>query len=267
MTLGNITQEAAVASRTMDIETRDGVCDTYVSHPGWGGPFPAVILFMDGFGIRPALRQMADRIAAEGYYVLLPNMFYRHGRASAVDMARISEPDIRRGIVERAMSLTSDLVVRDAGVFLDALARQKEVLSGSKTGLTGYCMGGGMVVRTAAHYPDRVAAGASFHGGMLATEDLGSPHLLISKIQCRLYFGYADQDPFMTPEQIERLDRALKPAGAAFKTELYVGALHGFTMSDLPAFNQKACDRHWDRLLDLFEETLQAPRTVNASGK
>ncbi len=142
-------------------------------------------------------------------------------------------------------------------MFLDLLAAQKEVRPDGKVGLTGYCMGGGMVVRTAAQYPDRVAAGASFHGGGLATDDASSPHRLAGKVRGRLYFGHADQDPFMTPEQIDRLDQALTAAGTVYEAELYGGARHGFTMSDLPVYNREAGDKHWRRLLTLFQETLR----------
>jgi carboxymethylenebutenolidase len=246
-----------MASKSIDIKTADGICDAYVSHADERGPFPAVLFFTDGIGIRPVLRQMADRIAAEGYYVLLPNLFYRRGRARVFDVATILSPENRPALMELVSSLTPEVVVRDVGVFLDLLAEQKEVRPG-KVGLTGYCMGGGMVVRAAASYPDRVAAGASFHGGRLATEDPTSPHRLVGKIRCRLYFGHADQDQSMTPEQIERLDQALKSAGSIFEAELYTGALHGFTMSDLPVYDRKACDKHWARLLDLFKKTLRA---------
>jgi carboxymethylenebutenolidase len=242
-----------MASKTIDIKTSDGVCDS-----DSGGPFPAVIFFMDGIGIRPVLQQMAGRIAADGYYVLLPNMFYRRGRTPIFDVATILNQENRPALMEIVASLTPELVVRDAGTFLDVLAEQKEVRPGSKVGLTGYCMGGAMVVRTAANYPDRVAAGASFHGGRLVTENPDSPHRLVGKIRCRLYFGHADQDQSMTPEQIGRLDEALRAAGATYMAELYTGALHGFTMSDLPVYNREACDKHWDRLLGLFAETLRA---------
>jgi carboxymethylenebutenolidase len=246
-----------MANKTIDIKTPDGACDTYVSYPDLGGRSPAVVFFMDGIGIRPVLKQMADRIAAEGYYVLLPNMFYRRGRAPVFDVATILKPENRPALMELVMSLTPERVVGDAGVFLNFLAEQKEVRASSKVGLTGYCMGGGMVVRTAAHYPDRVAAGASFHGGGLATEDANSPHRLVGKVRGRFYFGHADQDQFMTPEQIDRLDQALKSAGTVFEAEFYTGARHGFTMSDLPVYNREACDKHWQRLLSLFKETLR----------
>jgi len=247
-----------MTGKTIDIETADGVCDAYVSRPDRGGPFPAVLIFMDGFGVRPVIRQMANRIAAEGYCVLLPNLFYRRGRAPIFDVATLLKPENRPALMELVMSLTPELVLRDAGVFLDWLAAQKEVRPGGKVGLAGYCMGGGMVVRTAAQFPDRVAAGASFHGGRLATDDADSPHRLVGRIRARLYFGHADQDQFMTPDQIDRLDQALMAAGTVFEAELYKGALHGYTMSDLPVYDREACDKHWQRLLGLFKETLRA---------
>jgi carboxymethylenebutenolidase len=247
-----------MASKSIDIKTRDGVCDSYISYPDTGGPFPAVLFYMDGIGIRPVLRQMADRIAAGGFYVLLPNMFYRRGRAPLFDVAEILNPENRPKLMEIVLSVTPELIVRDAGVFLDFLAAQKEVKPDSKVGLTGYCMGGGMVVRTAAHYPNRVAAGAAFHGGGLATDAPDSPHRLVAPITAELYFGHADQDRGMPLEAIAQLDEALKAATVRFQTEVYTGALHGFTMPDLPVYNEAACEKHWERLLGLYGRTLNA---------
>jgi carboxymethylenebutenolidase len=246
-----------MANQMIDIKTRDGVCDSHVSYPDAGGPFPAVLFFMDGVGLRPTVKQMADRIAGEGYYVLLPNMFYRRGRAPLWDDATILRPENRPMLMELVMSMTPERVVSDAGAFLDFLAKQKEARPSGKVGLTGYCMGAGMVMRTAARFPDRVAAGAGFHGGGLATDDPNSPHRLAGKIKARLYFGHADQDPFMTPEQIARFGQALKDAGADFEAELYTGARHGYTMSDLPVYDAPAADRHWRHLLGLFKATLR----------
>lgn len=248
----------AMNTQKIDIKTQDGVCDCYVAYPDAGGPFPAVLFFMDGVGMRDVLHKMADRIAANGYYVLLPHMFYRAGRAPVFDAAEILKPENRPKLMEFVMSLTPEKAVADAGVFLDFIAQQKQVKPGSKVGLTGYCMGGGMVMRTAAAYPDRVGAGAAFHAGRLATTDATSPHLLANKIKAELYFGHADQDSGMTAEDIKRLDEALKAAGARFESELYVGALHGYTMPDLPIYNKDACDRHWRRMLGLFGSNLKA---------
>lgn len=246
-----------IISSTIDIKTPDGFCDTYVSYPDAGGPFPAVLFFMDGIGIRPVLHQMADRLAASGYVVLLPNMFYRHGRAPVFDPADILKPENRPKLMKIVMSVTPERVVADAQVFLNFLATHNHVKPGSKVGTTGYCMGGAMVMRTAAHYPDRVASGGSFHGGRLATNDADSPHLLASQIKAELYFGHADKDPYMAVEDIAKLDATLKAAGVKFTSELYEGALHGYTMPDLPIYNAEACERHWTALTSLFARTLK----------
>jgi carboxymethylenebutenolidase len=142
-------------------------------------------------------------------------------------------------------------------VFFNFLGAQKEVTPNSPVGLTGYCMGGGMVMRTAAHYPERVASAASFHGGRLATDAPDSPHRLVNRITAELYFGHADQDASMTTEDIARLDEALQKAGSRYWAELYTGALHGFAMPDLPVYSRAACDQHWVRLLALYGRTLK----------
>jgi carboxymethylenebutenolidase len=145
--------------------------------------------------------------------------------------------------------------LRDMGIFLDYLADQKEVKPG-KVGITGYCMGGGMALRTAARYPDRIAVAASFHGGNLATDDVNSPHRGAASIKASLYIAHADQDASMPPEQQARLREALQESGVHFETELYTGALHGFAMADLPAYNKEALQRHWKKLRELFVREL-----------
>jgi carboxymethylenebutenolidase len=250
--------EGTVTSKTIDIKTADGVCDSYVSCPNTGGPFPAVLFFMDGIGIRPVLRDMADRLAASGYCVLLPNMFYRRGRAVPVDVTEILRPENRPALMDLVQSLTPERILRDAGVFIEFLAAQKEVNTAGPIGLTGYCMGGSMVLRTAAHYPGRIASAASFHGGRLVIDAPDSPHRLINRIAAELYIGHADHDHSMTAEDIARLEEALQKAGTRYRSELYIGALHGFTMLDMPVYDKAACDRHWDRLIDLYARTLKA---------
>jgi carboxymethylenebutenolidase len=246
-----------VTSKTVDLKTPGGTCDSYISYPKGAGPFPAVLFYMDGIGIRAVLREMADRLAENGYYVLLPNMFYRRGGAAPIDVAEVLKPENRATLMDLVLSLTPERVVSDAGAFLQFLATQKEVKSGRPVGLTGYCMGGGMVMRTAAHYAERVASAASFHGGRLATAAPDSPHHLVQRITAELYFGHADQDQSMTTEDIARLEDALRKAENRYQAELYTGALHGFTMPDLPAYNKAACDQHWHRLLALFGRTLK----------
>ncbi|HEX3913375.1 MAG TPA: dienelactone hydrolase family protein [Steroidobacteraceae bacterium] len=244
--------------KTIDIKTADGICDSYISCPATGDRLPAILFFMDGIGIRPVLRQMADRLAAGGYCVLLPNMFYRRGPAVPADVTEILRPENRPALMEAVRSLTPERVVRDAGVFLEFLAAQKQVAPDAAIGLTGYCMGGSMVLRTAAHYPERIASAASFHGGRLVTDAPDSPHRLVDRITAELYIGHADQDPGMTAEDIARLEAALHAAGTRHRSELYIGALHGFTMSDMPVYDEMACDRHWQRLAELYVRTLKA---------
>jgi carboxymethylenebutenolidase len=243
-------------TRTLDLKTADGTCDCTVAHPDGGGPFPAILMFMDGIGIRPALIALAERFASEGYFVLLPNMFYRNGRAPVFDHTTILAPENRPRLMEIVQSVTPEKVVGDAGAFLNFIAAQKDAQPGP-AGVIGYCMGGGMMMRTAAHYPERVTAGASFHGGRLATDNPDSPHLLAPAIKAELYFGHADQDAGMPPEQMERLAEALRAGHVRFRAELYAGALHGFTQSDLPMFNAAACAQHLERALDLFGRTLR----------
>jgi carboxymethylenebutenolidase len=244
-------------SKTIDMNTGDGVCDAYVHYPDSGGPFPGVLFYMDGAGVRPVLHSMAERIAANGFYVLLPNMYYRARRAPVIETADIFKPENRSKLMELVGSLSPERVVADAGIFLDFLAAQAEVKPGSKVGLTGYCMGGAMVVRTSAAYADRVGAGASHHGGRLVTQDPDSPHLLLGKISAELYFGHADNDEYMPRPDIARFDEALRKSGVTYESEVYTGALHGYTMTDFPVYNAAAADKHWRRLLGLFGKALK----------
>jgi carboxymethylenebutenolidase len=245
-----------MASATIDIEMPDGRCDSYVSYPDEGGAFPAVLFFMDGYGVRPVLHRMADRIAEWGLYVLQPNLLYRHGRAPLFEVAEMRKPENRPALSQLVQSLTPEIVERDAGRFLEFLAAQPQVEPESHAGLVGYCMGGSMALRTAARFPRRVAAAAIFHGGRLVTDDLKSPHRLVAGITAALYFGHADQDQNMPLSAIEQLEAALQDAGTRYQSELYEGARHGFTMPDLPVYDEAACEQHWDRLWSLFERTL-----------
>lgn len=246
-------------TQRMDIKTPDGVCDILIAYPEDNGPYPAVLFFMDAIGPRAYLYEMAQTIASHGYYVLLPNMFYRVRRAPVVDLkfpVRSEDmPELIQQIRPLLESFTPELGMRDVAVFLEFLAQQKQALPG-KIGVTGYCMGGGLAIRTAAHYPDRVAAAASFHGGKLATDAPNSPHLLLSHVKAELYIAHADNDQSMPPEQIERLRNALDQAGIRYEAEVYSGAAHGFAMVDLPAYQEAALKRHWEKLFGLFERSL-----------
>ena len=251
----------------VDIKTPDGICDTYIAYPEDSGSYPAVLFFMDGFGPRAYLYEMVKAIASRGFYVLLPNMFYRIGRVPVVDIKFPVRPEDMPEIIKKVMPLfqtfTPELGMRDTAVFLDFLAQQKQVLPG-KIAVTGYCLGGGLAIRTAIQYPDRVAVASSFHAGNLATETPNSPHHFLSQIKAELYIAHADNDKSMPPEQIERLNKALEQSGIKYEVEIYKGAAHGFTMADLPAYNEAALKRHWEKLFNLLERSLPSDAAQGA---
>lgn len=243
----------------IEIKMTDGICQAYVYYPANGKPkLPAVIVYMDAIGVRPAIQEMASKLASKGYLVLLPNLFYRKSKIPVIqglkekmapeDMAKISPL-----LGELIPALTPELLLKDADTYLNFILQHEKCLEG-KVAVVGYCFGGGHAVRTAARFPDIISVVASFHGGNLATEKPNSPHLLLSQVKAELYFAHADQDKSMPAEQIERLESALAENQNEFVSEIYPGALHGFTMRDLPAFNQEASDRHWNNLYSLFEK-------------
>jgi carboxymethylenebutenolidase len=247
-----------VQGTAVDIPTEDGIADAYLAHPGDELPRPAVLLYQDAFGLRPHLRSMADRLAEAGYTVLVPNVFYRHGRAPVVELPEFIDPEARPDIFQKVGpligGLTPDLVERDAGAYLRWLAESPLVADGP-IAVTGYCMGARLTLYTAGAYPDRVAAAAGFHGGRLATDDPTSPHLAAQHITAELYFGHADQDSSLPEEQIKRFEDALTAAGVRHRCEVYPGAQHGYTQADTSSYDAEADERHWVALLDLLDRT------------
>ncbi|MEU7917916.1 dienelactone hydrolase family protein [Micromonospora zamorensis] len=244
---------------TVDIPTSDGVADASLIRPDGDGPFPAVLLFMDAFGPRPRLVEMAERIAERGYLVLTPHLFYRGGRAPMFDLSRLAEADQRGALFAKiaplAQALTPEAISRDTAAYLDFLAARDDVRPGP-VAITGYCLGGTNALRAIEAHPDRVAAAASFHGGHLVTEAPDSPHRGVGSITGEVYFGHADADQSMTSEQIATLEQALDAAGVRYRSEVYEGAHHGFTMADTPMYDEKATERHWAALFDLLDRTL-----------
>ena len=246
-----------MAEQALDIETADGVADSHVFYPDGQGAWPAIIFFMDGLGIRPQLHAMARRLVAAGYYVVQPNLYYRAGRSPLLNAAKVFVDDAETAkLFKLARQLTPDAVVRDIGAWLQFLGRQTKV-KGNKVGAVGYCMGGAMVMRAAAHYPDRIVAAASFHGAALGAESPDSPHHLASRIRAKLHIGFAETDFWMPPEMIDRLTTALDTAGVDYQAEVYPGTRHGWTLADTPEYQWEGAERHWDRLLTLYHKTLQ----------
>ena len=248
-------------STMLDVPTADGVADAYLTRPDRDGPFPGVLLFQDAFGLRPRLTGMADRIAARGYTVLVPNLLYRGGRAPQADLSGLADPERRGAVIGQVMPLVHALdtpsITRDAVSYLDTLAGQNHVAPGPVV-IVGYCMGGRNALRVIEAYPDRVAGIASFHGGGLATDQPDSPHLRVGAITGEVYLGHADADPAMTAEQIAVLEAALDAAGVRYRSEVYDGASHGFTMADTAAYHSAAEQRHWENLFGLLDRVLPA---------
>ncbi|MFD9098139.1 dienelactone hydrolase family protein [Streptomyces collinus] len=247
-----------VQGTAVDVPAADGVADAYLAHPADGKPRPAVLFYQDAYGLRPYLRSMADRLAAAGYTVLVPNVFYRLGRAPVTELPEFIDPGADPTIWERlgpiVASLTPDLIERDADFYLRRLAESPLTVDGP-VAITGYCMGARLAVWTAAAHPDRVAAAAGFHGGRLATDDPRSPHRVVGSITAELYFGHAGDDASLPEEQVRRLEEALTEAGVRHRCEVYAHAKHGYTQADTPAYDRAADERHWAALLDLLERT------------
>ncbi|QAT87165.1 dienelactone hydrolase family protein [Corallococcus coralloides] len=242
----------------VDIKTADGVMDAKLFQPEGSGPWPAVIMIPDAFGIRPVFEEMARRLSKSGYVVLLPNVFYRDGHTSKLDLkGTFADEVFRKRIYGLIGTLTPERLKLDAGAELDFLARQPFV-KGPKAGVAGYCFSGGIAVRMGADFPDRIGAVASSHGGRLATDAPDSPHRLVNQVKGELYFGHADQDTSMPADAIRTLEAALKDAGVKYRSELYPGAQHGYSVPGTPQFNAEVAQTHWKRLEDLFSRTLKA---------
>jgi len=242
-----------MAVQNVDITTADGVADAYLARPD-DQSHPGVLFIMDAFGLRPTIGEMIERIAADGYVVLAPNVFYRAGRSPVVPMPDLSDPDQRAGFFGKLRplieQLTPERIEADATAYLDYLA---EAAGPGPVALSGYCMGARVGWRIATAMPDRVAALAGFHAGGLVTDDPDSPHNSAGEIDAELYFGFADQDPSMSAEQIATLERTLEEAGARYRSEVYKGAQHGYTMADTAAYDEPSRERHFRELRSLLD--------------
>ncbi|TVT42403.1 dienelactone hydrolase family protein [Amycolatopsis rhizosphaerae] len=239
-------------TKTLRIPTTGGQADAFAAFPGQGERHPGVLMYADAFGIRPVLREVARELAGHGYYVLVPNYFYRHGPAPVIELPEHIGEEVRPAVIAQLMPLieahTAERVVSDADAYLRFLTTQPEVSAGP-VAVTGYCFGGLLALRTAAAHPGQVAAVAAFHGPVGA-DGPGS----FSRLAAQVHFGHAETD--ITPEALDELNRALDTAGVDYTSEIYPGTVHGFTMSDTDAFNPGALQLHWDRLLSLLDRAL-----------
>jgi carboxymethylenebutenolidase len=246
----------------VEIKMPDGMCDAAFIHPK-SGSHPGVLIWTDAFGLRPSMREIGRRVAAEGYSVLVPNPFYRLGKPPFTDASKVNFQEDRPKINALMASASAPgNPEKDAHAYVAFLDAQKQVNKSKKIGTQGYCMGGGLVVRTAATLPDRIGAGASFHGGGLVTDKPESPHLLAPKIKARMYFGVAASDDKNQPEAKDKLREAFAAAKVIAEVELYTEAIHGWCVSDMPLQNGKSiynkpdADKAFGKLIALYKAGL-----------
>ena len=253
MLLPRAANAQAVTESEIYVTTPDGVSDSYFVHTS-SGSHPGVLIWPDAFGLRPAKRQMAKRLAESGYAVLVVNQYYRSQRAPIVNTTNFAEvSDTLRPLMG---TLNPETQVRDARAFIGFLDRQQAVDSNRKMGTMGYCMGGPFTMRTAASLPDRVGAAASFHGGGLVTDQPDSPHLLVPQMQAQYLFAIAANDDESQPEAKDVLRDAFSQAGLQAEIEVYEGALHGWCPPDSQVYDESKAERAWSRLLALFTRAL-----------
>ena len=247
---------AEVEGREIAIKTADGVADAYFVHPR-SSKHPAVLIWPDIFGLRPAFRQMADRLAADGYAVLVVNPFYRIKKSPvAAEGADFQDPEVRTALFALRNSLTPVTAETDAKAFVNWLDDQKSVDRKRRIGTAGYCLGGTLVMQTAAAQPERIGAGASFHGGGLATDKPDSPHLLIPKMKAQLLIAIAENDDQREPQAKNVLREAFAAANVPAEIEVYAGAQHGWCPPDSRVYNEAQAEKAWGRMLALFQRAL-----------
>ena len=262
----NLDAAQQVLEQAVEIKTPDGTCDAAFIHPS-AGSHPAVVIWPDAFGLRPAMRDMATRLARQGYSVLVPNPFYRVAKAPVFENAsnfNFADPAQRSKLAPLMGSITADgAAERDAAAFIAWLDAQPAVNRSKKIGCQGYCMGGPLVVRTAAAVPNRVGAGASFHGGGLVTASPSSPHLLAPKIKAQMYFAVAANDDAQQPEAKTALKQAFDNAKVLAEVEVYPQAQHGWCVPDMPkqqngqpTYSKPDAERAWTKLLALYRVRL-----------
>jgi carboxymethylenebutenolidase len=255
--------EQPVVETNVEVITHDGICDAAFIHPSIGS-HPGVVIWPDAFGLRPAMRDMGQRLATEGYSVLVPNPFYRSAKAPVLDMSSFSfqnDADVASLRKLIAGVQAPGAAERDAVACLAFLDAQPQVDTSKKMGTQGYCMGGALALKTAAAAPDRVGAAASFHGGGLVTDRPDSPHALAPRITARLYVGIASNDDARQPDAKDTLRDAFAAAQVPAEIEVYQ-SLHGWCMSDMPSeagkpiYNQIDAERAWSKLLALYQMAL-----------
>jgi carboxymethylenebutenolidase len=238
----------------LDIPSADGAMNSFVVHPEEGGPHPVVLFYMDAPGKREELHDMARRLASVGYYVVLPNLYYRRTREFEL---KDRTPEGMKPMFELMHSLSNSTAVLDTRAMLDFVDAQPEA-DGRRVGAVGYCMSGPFVFAAAAAFPDRLRSIASIHGANMVTDRGDSPHLMAPRIRCETYVACAETDVWAPPPIVAKLQAALEAAGTPYRLEWYPQAQHGFVFPRREGiYHQVSAERHWERLFDLFRRTLQ----------
>lgn len=259
MALPRVAGAVTVTESEVEIKTPDGVCDAYFVHPS-SGASAAVLVWPDAGGLRPAFKQMGKRLAESGYAVLVPNPFYRTRKANAPAPAPtangVQDEAARTAMMATMRSLNPTTHVTDAKAFVTWLDTQASVDKKKKMGTTGYCMGGPIVMRTAATFPDRIGAAGTFHGGGLANDTADSPHLLIPKMKAQYLIAIAANDDERDPKAKDTLKAAFAAAKLPAEIEVYAGTKHGWCPPDGAVYDEAQAEKAWGRMLDLFKKTL-----------
>ncbi|RYH67595.1 MAG: dienelactone hydrolase family protein [Alcaligenaceae bacterium] len=238
------------------ISTQDGACRAYFITPDGAGPWPAVILYGDAGGMRPAMLTMAERLASSGFAVLVPDLFYRFGPYAPLVPTEVFNGDVGAILGPLIATTGVDKAARDTEAFIAYLDSRNDVV-GTRFGAVGFCMGGGLAIAAAGTFPTRIAAVASFHGGNLATAALDSPHLLVPGIAAELYVASAANDDTYPAAMAGRFEDALTQAEVRYVAETYQEAAHGWMVPDFPTFSPSAADRGWTQLVALLDRSLR----------
>jgi carboxymethylenebutenolidase len=241
----------------IEIPTKDGHTTTFITHPERGGPHALIIFYMDAPAIREELRDMARRLGTSGYYVMLPNLYYRSGVMELGPLPADPEAPERKRMFQLMASINIPLVMEDTKALL-AYADGQAAARTDIVGAVGYCMSGQYAVNAATHFPGRVKAAASIYGVQLATDRPDSPHLAGQKTRAELYFGCAETDVYAPMEIVDKVRQQMKADGANAEVEIYPGVHHGFAFPKRPVYDRDAAERHWERLLALYRRNLSS---------
>jgi len=241
--------------KEMRIRTPDGEMTTFVVHPEGAGPFPVAVLYMDGVGYREQIRENARRFAADGYFCVAPDLFYRSGERLSFDLSQMGDPEFRERLMAIVASVKPEMVVSDTEAIFQAIASDPAAGPGPKV-CVGYCMGARFALHVASALADEFVAAAGIHPGALVTDQPDSPHHDLADVRGELYFGFAENDQSATPEIVDRFRDELERQGVAGVVERLPGTAHGFAMADLPVYNHDAAERHFERTLDLWRRNL-----------